>query len=388
MPNQELWNIEHLPDILYQWKPTPADIKKGEIANRSYLIFGKVLRDIEVLPDRISSNIEPWLLQAWFRLESRIRWEDILDRIEPSVRPKWNTLNMDCVRFREDFHMRPWAASKGISTMARDELFESVLRKAGIDPARNTTRGLTPGLVNPGYVSSPASSRRTPVPEKWLKQRKQRKADVKPRCATDQTKMAKTARPAKSAVNILVKKATKQLSPKGAKKRALSEEGDSPESPSPKKQRTEEYQSLLNEVRSPSQKRNFETMDEVESRPSKRQLMDQAKEKLLRKPNFASVGKLEKQPSRHEAVGAAQMDGAATTPSRKRKAESVDVEEYFVVEPQKKMRLHSDVEYTGAAPMQGVGMEEAWQPQMQFDDITVSPSSPSFPSKAAADFFE
>ena len=164
-----------MPDILYQWKPTAANLSTGEVRSKPYLIFGKVLRDFAVLPDRISSNVEPWLLQAWFRLDSRIRWEDITDRIEPRARPKWNTMNMDCVRQREDFCMRPWSTSKGVRTEARDEVFEKLLRKAGIDPARNTTRGLTPGLIDP---NAGPNSARIPLPERWTKPRPQRKADV------------------------------------------------------------------------------------------------------------------------------------------------------------------------------------------------------------------
>ena len=175
MPSQVSWTIHNMPDILYQWKPTAANLSTGEVGLKPYLIFDKVLRDFDVLPDRISSNVEPWLLQAWFRLDSRIRWEDITDRIEPSARPKWNTMNMDCVRQREDFFMRPWSTSKGVSTRTRDAAFERLLRKAGIDPARNTTRGLTPGLIDPNAGLNCA---KVLVPERWTKPRKQRKAEA------------------------------------------------------------------------------------------------------------------------------------------------------------------------------------------------------------------
>ena len=175
MPSQVSWTIDNLPDIIYQWKPTAANVSTGKVGLMPYLIFGKALRNFDVLPDRISSNVEPWLLQAWFRLDSRISWGDITDRIEPTARPKWNAINMDCVRLREDFFMRPWSASKGVSTQARDEDFERVLRKAGLDPTRNTTRGLTPGLIDP--LAGPNSAR-IPVPLRWTKQRKQRKAEI------------------------------------------------------------------------------------------------------------------------------------------------------------------------------------------------------------------
>lgn len=196
-----------MPDILYQWKPNAANISTGKVGSKPYLIFGKVLQDFDVLPDRISSNVEPWLLQAWFRLDSRIRWEDITDRIEPSARPKWNTINMDCVRQREDFFMRPWSTSKGVSTRTRDAAFERVLRKAGIDPARNTTRGLTPGLID---RNAGPNSAKVLVPERWTKPRKQRKAEA------DTLVVVKEAR-AKSILSISPRKSG------GTTSRAMSE---------------------------------------------------------------------------------------------------------------------------------------------------------------------
>lgn len=174
MPSQVSWTIENMPDINFQWKPTGANITVGEVGCKPYLMFGKRLRDFDVLPDRISSNVEPWLLQAWFRLDCRIIWKDITDRIELSARPKWNTINMDCVRQREDSFMRPWSSSKGVNTHARDDVFESILRGAGIDPNNNTTRGLTPGLVDP---TAGPNTARVAVPERWANPRKQRKAD-------------------------------------------------------------------------------------------------------------------------------------------------------------------------------------------------------------------
>lgn len=49
------------------------------------------------------------------------------------------------------------------------------IQHAGNDIGRDTTRGLTPGLIDP--LAGPDSSR-IPVPEWWLRPRPQRAADV------------------------------------------------------------------------------------------------------------------------------------------------------------------------------------------------------------------
>lgn len=180
MPSQATWTTEDMPEIIYQWKPTPANVAVGLVRLKPYLIFGQKLRAFDVLPDRISSNVEPWLLQAWFRLDSRIQWRDMTDRIEPSARPNWNTLNMACVRMRDDFLMRPWSASRGADSLARDDAFGDFLRDSGIDPSRNSTRGLTPGLVDP---TAGPNSERIPVPDRWVHPRRSRKADSRNRPA-------------------------------------------------------------------------------------------------------------------------------------------------------------------------------------------------------------
>ena len=109
MPAQRHWSIQNLPEILYQRDPHPSQLNHAQPGLLPYLLFGRRLRDFSgVLPQRISSNVEPWLLEAWFRLNSNIQWSDVTDRMHPGARPWFNTLQMDRTRFREYFHLRAW----------------------------------------------------------------------------------------------------------------------------------------------------------------------------------------------------------------------------------------------------------------------------------------
>ncbi|KAI9837462.1 MAG: hypothetical protein M1819_007110 [Sarea resinae] len=150
VPEQASWSFDNLPDIIYQYKPSPGWLKKGQqqVEKKMHPVFGIPIRIIPCLPDHICSNVEPWLIECWLRTDSRIEWGDILARIQGRACPKWNTLQMSVFRFREDFFMLSWK-SRGRKTTTRDEHLVSLLKQKGIDPAKNSTRGLTPGLVDP-----------------------------------------------------------------------------------------------------------------------------------------------------------------------------------------------------------------------------------------------
>ena len=176
MPAQQSWTIHNLPAILYQFSPLLTDLNHAEPVLLPYLIFGRRLRDFAgVLPDRISSNVEPYLLETWFRLNSNIQWQDITDRIHPATRPWWNTLQMGRTRFREHFHLRAWGRTRGNFQAARIQALELQLQNAGINLGANTTRGLMPGLVDP---QGGPNGWRIPIPQRWLRPRPQRAANT------------------------------------------------------------------------------------------------------------------------------------------------------------------------------------------------------------------
>ena len=125
-------------------------------------IFDKPLRVLPVLPDRISSDVEEWRCEAWQRLDSRIKLSDITDRMHPRFRIPKNTLQQRNGRFRTQFNMIAWHSGNKKSMFLEQQL-EEKLRASGIDPALNSTRGLTPGLINPALGEAGG---RIPLPGK------------------------------------------------------------------------------------------------------------------------------------------------------------------------------------------------------------------------------
>ena len=102
---------------------------------------------------------------AWLRLTPRLQPQDILDRIEPAAMLKncksmdgaLNALNMRRKRFRDAFHMYSWSASSRENVTKVKDSIEEELQARGIDLARNSTRGLAAGLVDPS--AGPDSAR-------------------------------------------------------------------------------------------------------------------------------------------------------------------------------------------------------------------------------------
>src|SRR5438034_3656075 len=85
VPDQDRWSIDNLPDILYVFK---SDVPQNKIKKQlpmkpSPWQDGTELRDLSVLPDKISSNVEEFRVEAWMRLDRRIQLQDITDRMHP-----------------------------------------------------------------------------------------------------------------------------------------------------------------------------------------------------------------------------------------------------------------------------------------------------------------
>ncbi|OJJ48878.1 hypothetical protein ASPZODRAFT_164479 [Penicilliopsis zonata CBS 506.65] len=150
------WSVNSLPDILYVLKPTSQHAKsRKSIKIASFEIFGKPVREFAVLPRQISSRVEGWRMEAWLRLDRRLTVKDILERIDPKYNISVEQLERRRKFFRDTFHVACWGPIKTTSEISLR------LREAGIEPALNTTRGLTPGLIDP---SQGEAGGRIPIP--------------------------------------------------------------------------------------------------------------------------------------------------------------------------------------------------------------------------------
>lgn len=123
------------------------------------------LRDFNILPDRISSNVEEFRVEAWMRHDRRIQLHDITDRMHPSFRVTNNTLQQRGVRFRQAFSMMAWGSGSRKTQEIEAEI-EGKLIQNGIDPQLNSTRSLTPGLIDPNLGETGG---RIPVPGQYMR---------------------------------------------------------------------------------------------------------------------------------------------------------------------------------------------------------------------------
>ncbi|PLB43173.1 hypothetical protein P170DRAFT_481123 [Aspergillus steynii IBT 23096] len=145
-PEQENWSITNLHDILYVLRPGTENAKsRHRVHSNVGPIFGKMIRNLPVLPNRISSHVEGWRLETWMRLDRRVTPEDILDRINPAFRGSITEHEIEARRalFRQTFHIAHWGNQRSMNEISR------MVRHSGRDPKLNSTRGLTPGLIVP-----------------------------------------------------------------------------------------------------------------------------------------------------------------------------------------------------------------------------------------------
>ena len=149
----------------------PAPPKKdadGKLVLEKYPLPGKrvkALRDYKILPDKVSlhrntvtmtlsnshqigTNNPWWYYEAIRRIDPRVAWNDILMRMPRQGRRNQNALNMECSRMRPRYHMISWHPTSDESKA--NELQNQVVKLLSDEQqAANTTRGSTPGLVNP-----------------------------------------------------------------------------------------------------------------------------------------------------------------------------------------------------------------------------------------------
>ncbi|MCJ1400122.1 hypothetical protein MMC11_003326 [Xylographa trunciseda] len=193
-PGQALWSRDNLPETFYVLLPTQGwkthsyskrpDKKRDQAGNIVWEAKpepgkpARALLDFKILPDKIGTKEEyvcsiktrlTFLLsltemyfELWRRLDGRIRWDDILMRMEVKNRPKGNALNMAGFRvWRPKLYMVAWHI-KGTKNGRGDQQAKVLARLSPAQVAANTTRGSTPGLLNP--VLGPAGRRTVGIP--------------------------------------------------------------------------------------------------------------------------------------------------------------------------------------------------------------------------------
>ncbi|KAL8941010.1 MAG: hypothetical protein Q9216_002490 [Gyalolechia sp. 2 TL-2023] len=172
------WAPNNLPDILYTLFP-PAEWKDFRLAKLPDAKFDKdghvvfeqwpavpnkpqKLLNFPHLPDQIGSQEWWFILEAWKRLDPRIRWRDITMRIHGPSRPlTHNNIQMNMSRNRSKWGMVSWCTTRLHENYnkARHEALNALSVE---QVTRNTTRGITPGLKDPALGEAGG---RVPVPD-------------------------------------------------------------------------------------------------------------------------------------------------------------------------------------------------------------------------------
>ncbi|KAL8713742.1 MAG: hypothetical protein Q9220_002268 [cf. Caloplaca sp. 1 TL-2023] len=207
-PGQANWGPENIPDILYVYKPPQEwqDFKRrperngrrparlppakrnpdGTVVLEQWPLDPQrpqELLDFKHLPDQVGTREYWWVFEAWRRLDPRIRWKDIWMRQKAGNRSKSETGNgieMLVSRSRCHLNIIAWEPQKPHLNRHRRQSehqakIEEKMTQVQID--NNTTRGLTPGLVDPAQGEN---SRRIQWP-KLAKGTGQHKGPRKPR---------------------------------------------------------------------------------------------------------------------------------------------------------------------------------------------------------------
>ncbi|KAI4243693.1 MAG: hypothetical protein L6R40_003306 [Gallowayella cf. fulva] len=184
-PGQWNWSPNRMPDILYVWRPPPerAIFKPPGAKGVKHLPPPKrdaqgsimyerwpanpqsprMLLDFKHLPDQIGTNEWWWVFEAWRRYDPRIRWIDILMRqYGPSRSSSGNAngLQMLVCRNRPPFKMITWEPRPDALGHDTKDTVSELLTPQQIQ--HNTTRGHTPGLIDPNLPDTPRN--RIPIP--------------------------------------------------------------------------------------------------------------------------------------------------------------------------------------------------------------------------------
>ncbi|CAF9921038.1 MAG: hypothetical protein HETSPECPRED_004414 [Heterodermia speciosa] len=180
---QSTWSLHNLPEVLYRIAPpstrlafskTPKPHQKRDAQGNPVFeswpsdpANSRPLLDYAVLSDQIASGVEWWRMTAWRRLEPRMSWADIIMRIRPAngsrtrdVQVDTRALNARIFNKRKEFGILSWDNSRG----GKDE--DSIAERLSAYPGaieRNSSRGVTPGLIDP--TGPDVAANRVPVPD-------------------------------------------------------------------------------------------------------------------------------------------------------------------------------------------------------------------------------
>ncbi|KAF2434554.1 hypothetical protein EJ08DRAFT_693581 [Tothia fuscella] len=171
-PAHAKYDLENLPAILYQLSPSNEDgvpakwglpppllddngntrfvhgIRKKHVAPPS----DEILRDWETTPGVIGRDAHAWELEYYMRLDPRHTYRSIVSLIfagdgRPPPLPN-SVVNMPRVRMREKWGMATWSIDKNGTGEIASRLTNGTIPSAAM-LAANSTRGHTPGRVNP-----------------------------------------------------------------------------------------------------------------------------------------------------------------------------------------------------------------------------------------------
>lgn len=165
--DQAEWSVDNLPEIIYAFDPPDNYYHANMLREpplKPYTVHGVKVRDIPILPDRISPDPEGWLYECWCRFDPRINYKrDIEPRIRPDQRPDYPTrFSQSRLRFRQDCHLLAWAVKGKHHEKDRNTIINVGMNR-GVDvKATNSTRGLTWGLADP---TKGAASIRIHIPD-------------------------------------------------------------------------------------------------------------------------------------------------------------------------------------------------------------------------------
>jgi len=160
LPSEAGWSSTYLPAIIGQLEPLTAfHLLKGQnvpilmengVAARD--AAGKAIRDFPFLPRRLSNNLEAYRMEAYFRFDPRLQYQDLWARM-PIPTPQFSKVDVTRISQRRQRQIRrpnngmSWLKGPG-TPRALVEVVENLTSQ---QLAHNTTWNVTPtGILRPG----------------------------------------------------------------------------------------------------------------------------------------------------------------------------------------------------------------------------------------------